>query len=508
MSGEILVRLVNVTKYFRDTANMSPFRRLHNKEQRYVEVNNVTIHLYRGETLGITGLPGSGKSVIGKLISKVIEPSSGKVRNDSPTFLASHNHRFTGRHSLNQMIETILLSYNVPLTDFPDKIGQILSYAELQDKSKSPFDQLTVSEKSQLFIALTYFLKPEVVIYDELSRHLTPLFKEKFRTVIDLLMMENKAVVLIEDELKLIEEKANYMTWISHGQVRKSGKPEEVMPVYENYLSRYNESLRTKNGELFDLDYKMQRQAVGNEEAMRRVSRHSKSLLDKDVKKLLLTTLVVMTLCLIMFILVWQQVAYEPKTEMKDETAIVKKKEAFTDKYAFVVVEADNQPIIYQNRPVVKVPAGTLMEVTGFNDTDYRISYGDKAMTMKRSHMLYINPAALYDEHDFDELSDYMYSNYANFKDFFNSYLGKSHATINKELYPESSDRFRIKLTKNDIFLHFNDANKMTGISFPMLKADELKKKFNIKDRQWIVKIGDAYAVADFERKQWLYFKM
>ncbi|TDM05298.1 ATP-binding cassette domain-containing protein [Macrococcus lamae] len=510
MSGEILVRLVNVTKYFRDTtgSNRLSAELLRRKERRYVEVNRVTIHLYRGETLGITGLAGSGKSVIGKLMSKVIEPSSGKVRNNYPTFLASHNHHFTGQHSLNQIIETVLLSYNVPLQKFSEKKGKILAYAELMNKSKEPFDQLTIGEKSQLFIALTYFLKPEVVIYDELSKHLDEPFREKFKTVIELLMREEKAVVLIEEEPDIIKEKANYMTWMSHGKVRKSGTPREVIPLYTNYLTQYKQSLGTKNEELFDLDYKMQRQVIGNEEVMRRVSKQSKTRIDENIRKLLLLTVAVLIACLLISIPVWKQVSYIPKTEVKDETAIVKKKEEFTDKYAFAVVLADGQQITNKDKPFVKVPAGTLIEITGNNNSHYRISYGNNDMTMNRQHLLYINPAALYDEYLFADLDKYMYGNYANFKDFFNGYLGKSHSTINDELYPESNNRYRIKLTKNDIYLHFNDENKMTGISFPIVKQDELKKKYNIKDKQWIVKIGEGYAVADFNRNQWLYFKM
>ncbi len=509
MAGEILVRLVNVTKYFFDAGDKTlTSRLLHKRENRHVELNQVTIHLYRGETLGITGLPGSGKSVVGKLISKVIEPSSGKVRNNYPTFLASHHHQFTGHHSLDQMIETVLLSYNVPLAQFAAKTKQILTYAELDERAKVPFDELTTGEKSQLFVALTYFLKPEVVIYDDLSRHLNPSFKEKFKTVIELLMRDGKAIVLIEEELDVIREKANYMTWLSHGQVRKSGTPDEVIPLYTNYVTRYEQSLGTKNESLFDLEYKMQRQAIGDEEAMRRVSKHSKKVVNQEMRRLLIMTVSLLAACLLFFVLIWKQVEYEPKSEVKDETAIVKKKEEFTDKYAFAVVQNDDAPITYKNKLFAKVPAGTLIEITGYNNKDYRISYDDKDMTMKRSQLLYINPAALYDDHRFNELEKYMYGNYSNFKDFFNSYLGKSHAVINDELYPESNHRYRVKLTKNKIYLHFNDKNKMTGISFPIEKEDELRKAFNIKEQQWIVKIGDSYAVADFDRNQWLYFKM
>lgn len=109
MTSEILVRLLNVTKYFRQVSGFQKFRdlMLPQSKNHVVEVKDVTIHLYRGEILALVGLPNSGKSIIGKLMAKVVEPNSGRVKNEYLTFLASHNHIFEGSTSVRQLIESI-----------------------------------------------------------------------------------------------------------------------------------------------------------------------------------------------------------------------------------------------------------------------------------------------------------------------------------------------------------------------------------------------------------------
>ncbi|WJP97426.1 ATP-binding cassette domain-containing protein [Macrococcus bovicus] len=503
MSGDILARLVDVTKYFRqDQTEQSLLERIQGTGQnQFTSIKQVTIHLYKGETLGITGIRGSGKTVLGQLIAKVVEPSSGKVRNNVSTFLASDR---TTTHSVSQLIETVLLSYNIPLIEYAELKTDILTFAELTDKDKTKVSDLEAADRAQLLIALTYFLEPEVVIYNDLTRHLSVAFKKKFAMVIDALTESESAVVLMEEKPELIPYKAHYVSWLSHGQLRKSGERSEVLAAYVDYYKRYEAVRGTQNEELFDLDYKMQRQS-DEPDNYQRVTRHMKTYMDSDLKKGLLTSLMLVGLSVLFFILILKGVQYTPAVEEKP-TAINQQQVVYTDKYALAVVRKSS-PITYKGQVEAQLPEGSLVEITAVGPDDYRIAFEDKEMKMVKKNLLYINPAALYDERTFDELNPYMYSNYVNFHQFFNGFLGASRAKVEAGLYPEKRQRYVIKLTKNDIYLQFNDQNQVSGLRFPMRNADRLKKKFGIKDNSWIVKVDNGYAVADFESDMWLYFR-
>lgn len=510
MSNNILVRLVNVTKYFRHVSGFSKFRDIIMPESKnhHVEVKDVTIHLYKGEILGLIGLPNSGKSVIGKLISKVVEPNEGRVKNDHPTFLASHNHILDGESSVKQLIESIFLSYNLPLNLFNEKRKHVLEFSGLKDQEKKSINDLTTSDRSKLMIALAYFLKPDVIIFDDLYQHLDDVFKEKFGMVIDLLVKEGKSIVLIESDIDFIHSKANYITWMSHGQVRKSGTPAEIIPIYNTYVKEYNSCRNESERELFDLNYKMARSLDHDEgDKLSRIKRYGSVIVDESLQKLLTTSALILFGIALMFVLLLNNIGVPSKITATEESSIVEKpKKEYIDKYAFGVTNKETK--LTNTSKDVKLPGNTILTISGLNEKVYRVDFAGSTMDVNKKDITFINPAALYDEHTYSELEDYMYGNYVNFREFFNGYLGKSHATINKELYPETKDRYKVKLTKNKINLHFNDTNYMNGISFPIENAAGLKKKFGIQSDEWIVKIGEGYGIADFSKNEWLYIQM
>ncbi|GGB10272.1 ABC transporter ATP-binding protein [Macrococcus hajekii] len=504
MSGDILVRLVEVTKYFRqDKAGQSVYERfIQNDKNRHTSINKVTIHLYKGETLGIVGVAGSGKTVLGQLIAKVIEPNSGRVRNHFSTFLATHS---STTHSVNQFIETVLLSYNVPLIEYAELKHDILIFAELTDKDKMKVNELTLAERAQMLIALTRFLMPEVVIYNDLTKHLSESFKKKFAQVIDHLIAHDKSVVLMEENPDLVLYKAEYVNWLSHGQLRKSGEPGEVLPLYLEYYKRCEQVKGSQKEDLFDLDYKVRRETEEKHE-LKRVNRHVRTYLDSELKKWIPISLGIILLGLLFFTLILRDIKYEPAVVEQQTAAINKQAETYTDKYALAVTK-ENTKLMHRNKAALQLPAGSLIEVTGIGNEDYRIAFNNKEMSVDRENVVYINPAALYDERSFEDLKPYMYSNYVNFNEFFNGFLGASRTKVEAELFPETRAPYVIKLTKNDIYLHFNDQNKVNGIGFPMTQAEQMKKKFNLKEKDWIVKVDDGYAVADLEANMWLYFR-
>ncbi|TDM00761.1 ATP-binding cassette domain-containing protein [Macrococcus carouselicus] len=501
MSGDILVRLVEVTKYFRhDQTEQSLLARfVQNEKNRYVSINKVTIHLYKGETMGIAGIAGSGKTVLAQLIAKVIEPNSGRVRNNARTFLAAES---STTHSVSHFIETMLLSYNIPLADYAELKHEILIFAELEDKDKTKVSELTVVERAQLLIALTQFLQPEVVVYNDLTRHLSPAFKKKFGEVIDELVSRDKSVVLMEENPDLMLYKADYVSWLSHGQLRRSGEPGDVLPQYLDYYRQYK---GTKE-ELFDLDYKIRRQTLQSRE-LKRVNRHTRTYVNEDLRKWLSLSAVLLVLGLVLFTLVLKDVQYKPAVAEQQKVAINKQPEtSYTEKYALAAVSKQTA-VTFKNKTVAQLPAGSLVEITAISPEDYRIAYDSKEMKIEKKNLIYINPAALYDERSFEELKPYMYSNYVNFHQFFNGFLGASRQKVEDELYPEIREPFAIKLTDNEIYLQFNEQKRVSGIRFPLVNRQEMRKKFNLDDDFWIVKVDNGYAVADFDAQTWLYFR-
>src|SRR5713226_760842 len=87
-----LVEIRNLTKTFTGNASMFGGSVFTKQQQRKVRaVDDVSLDIAAGETLGLVGESGSGKSTLGRLVLRLIEPSAGSVRFDGHDLLASGN---------------------------------------------------------------------------------------------------------------------------------------------------------------------------------------------------------------------------------------------------------------------------------------------------------------------------------------------------------------------------------------------------------------------------------
>ena len=80
MGSSIVLKLLNVTQYYRNQKNRKwylPFG--YGAED--IELNKITLHIYQGEALALIGEPGSSKTLIGRIMAQDIAPIEGKLYN-------------------------------------------------------------------------------------------------------------------------------------------------------------------------------------------------------------------------------------------------------------------------------------------------------------------------------------------------------------------------------------------------------------------------------------------
>jgi oligopeptide transport system ATP-binding protein len=76
--SELLLEVQNLTKYF--TLNGDLVSRIAGKTQILKAVDDISFVVNQGETLGLVGESGCGKSTTGRLITRLVEPTSGAIR--------------------------------------------------------------------------------------------------------------------------------------------------------------------------------------------------------------------------------------------------------------------------------------------------------------------------------------------------------------------------------------------------------------------------------------------
>ena len=95
-----------------------------------------------------------------------------------------------------------------------------------------------------------------------LNHVLTYLDNTFFKRAIELsndYIKENKTLVLIDDDIDKISETSNYITWVSHGQIRKEGSLNQVLPMFREHEKDRLSLISTSEIENFDYDWKKNR---------------------------------------------------------------------------------------------------------------------------------------------------------------------------------------------------------------------------------------------------------
>ena len=85
MGSSIILKLLNVTHYYRNKKSKKWYKPFGYGADD-IELNNISLHIYQGEALGIIGEPGASKSLIGRILSGEIKPDKGKINSKKPIF--------------------------------------------------------------------------------------------------------------------------------------------------------------------------------------------------------------------------------------------------------------------------------------------------------------------------------------------------------------------------------------------------------------------------------------
>lgn len=78
MGSSIVLKMINVTHYYRNQKKQNVLKPF-SYQPEDIELNNISLHIYEGEALGIIGEAESSKSLIGEILAGTVEPDKGRI---------------------------------------------------------------------------------------------------------------------------------------------------------------------------------------------------------------------------------------------------------------------------------------------------------------------------------------------------------------------------------------------------------------------------------------------
>lgn len=243
MSDNSVIQVQNVTMRFR----MNNDRILSLKEfvtkalrgkleyNEFTALEDVSFDVKKGETLGLIGRNGAGKSTMLKVISGILKPTEGSVSvtgNVVPMLELGSGFDFdlTGRENI--FLNGSILGYSEDY--LKSKYDEILAFSELGDFINIPIRNYSSGMLARLAFSVASMVEPEVLIVDEILSVGDAQFQEKSRQRMMELMGGGTTVLFVSHSLDQIREMCDRVVWLEKGRVRMIGPADEVCDGYAN----------------------------------------------------------------------------------------------------------------------------------------------------------------------------------------------------------------------------------------------------------------------------------
>ncbi|MBI5974715.1 ABC transporter ATP-binding protein [Staphylococcus canis] len=508
MSSAIVLKMINVTHYYRNQKKhnvLKPF----SYQPEDIELNNITLHIYQGEALGIIGEPESSKSLVGEILAGTVQPDKGRVVRTGSLFYANMNQKNVENIKVMDYINDVIQLYTYAVPEH--KASQILKYAHLEGYENNNINELDDAQYAQLLFSLARSSQAEIVILSHVLTYLNPEFFEKAKEMSKDYIDNGLTWIAIDNHIDRIEAVSNYIAWISHGQLRHEGALKQVIPTFKVHERDRSTLKNDDEKKHFDEDWKRSRSKMPElTYNFKRTERYHHAEPPAFLSRIWTLTGLFIVGMLLFAILIFADLGKIAPSQTSSNTLAQQSKDPYIEKLAYGIVNRNQTQLNGEDNKVkdIKVPRYGFVTITGENKTRYQVEINHQKYTVSKEDLKYFDPAALYESVDQKELEPFLNQNYLSSIEYFNGELNHKHSEVNDKLVPEKENRFVESIVEQPIAMIFDDQEKLKGFVFPIEQPSKLKEKFHIKEDYWIAKAENGYFIADIKHSKWLYIEL
>ncbi len=210
------------------------------RKKRHTEhyaLKGVDLTIYQGETVGIIGTNGSGKSTILKIITGVLNPTGGEVTvNGRISALlelgAGFNMEYNGIE--NVYLNGTMIGFSKKEID--DKMNDILEFADIGEYVYQPVKTYSSGMFVRLAFAVAINIDPEILIVDEALSVGDVFFQAKCYHKFEEFKRMGKTIVFVSHDLSSISKYCDRVVLLNQGVKLGEGEPKEMIDCYKQVL--------------------------------------------------------------------------------------------------------------------------------------------------------------------------------------------------------------------------------------------------------------------------------
>lgn len=205
--------------------------------QLHYALNGVSLTIYKGETVGIIGTNGSGKSTILKIITGVLNPTSGEVNvNGRISALlelgAGFNMEYSGIE--NVYLNGTMMGFSQK--EIEAKLPEILEFADIGNYVNQPVKTYSSGMFVRLAFAVAINIEPEILIVDEALSVGDVFFQAKCYHKFEEFKKMGKTIVFVSHDLSSISKYCDRVFLLNQGTLLGEGGPKEMIDAFKRVL--------------------------------------------------------------------------------------------------------------------------------------------------------------------------------------------------------------------------------------------------------------------------------
>lgn len=212
-----------------------------NTENRTVYVNalkNISFSLGPGDSLGLIGHNGSGKSSLLRVLAGIYHPSTGAVHS---------NGRISGILNISAAIESEATGYEnikikgilhgVSKKEIKNCIKDVEEFTDMGSFLSLPVRTYSDGMKIRLAFAISTMIKPEILLLDEGIGAGDAAFMHKAKERLNQVVQNAEIMVLASHSCSVLKEFCNKCMWLHHGEVKAFGEIRPVLDAYDTWVA-------------------------------------------------------------------------------------------------------------------------------------------------------------------------------------------------------------------------------------------------------------------------------
>ncbi len=209
------------------------------KVETFEAVKGISFDVPKGAIMGIVGKNGSGKSTLLRAIAGIFSPDEGTIETfDNSISLLSigvgFQKKLTGRENI--FLSGMLLGFSEE--QIKEKLPEIIKFSELGKFIDKPVKTYSSGMYSKLAFSITAILETDIMLIDEVLSVGDAKFKKKsYKKMQELIGHKDRTVIIVSHSSETLKKLCDSILWLHEGVIKMQGSVEEVLPIYEEFMS-------------------------------------------------------------------------------------------------------------------------------------------------------------------------------------------------------------------------------------------------------------------------------